>query len=154
MAAILRALMICAGVVALSSAPLRRGARADKERFVIIAHPGVPVQRVEVDALRDLFLRRVRTLDGAPAVPINLPPHSEWRRRFEAAVLRMEPAQVGRYWVDFRIRGHGTPPRTVPTPEIMVRVVSALRGAVGYAPASVVEGSQVKRLQVLGLKQP
>jgi len=50
-------------------------------------------------------------------------------------LLGLAPAEVGRFWIDQRIRGFGHPPRQVTDPAIMLRLVASLKGSIGYLPA-------------------
>jgi hypothetical protein len=127
------------------------GAASPPPPFLVVAHASLGVNAVEVSELRDLFLRRTEALQGQQCVPLNYPSGAELRVLFDDKVLRMTPDQVGRYWVDLRIRGGGRPPRTVPTAEIMLRVVGALRGAVGYVPGDAAIPAGVKILAVRSL---
>ena len=67
----------------------------------------------------------------------------------------MNQDQVGRYWVDRRIRGQGMPPRTAPSQAIVRRVIPLLPGAIGYLSVDQLDGS-VQALTIDGKdhKQP
>lgn len=133
------------------AAPAESGGTAKLPAFLVVANPSVSANAVEIGELRDLFLRRTEVLRGQTCVPLNFPSGSELRILFDERILRMNPDQVGRYWVDLRIRGGGRPPRTIPSSEIMVRVVAALHAAVGYVPGDAVVPPGVKVLEVHAL---
>jgi hypothetical protein len=88
-----------------------------------------------------------RTFQGHPAeyqsgkrlIPLNLPTGTLERQRFDLAVLGMTPDEIGRFWIDQRVRGMAQPPRTAPTPELAVRVVSSFVGAITYTTAELVK---------------
>ena len=88
-----------------------------------------------------------RTFQGYPAeyhpgkrlIPINLPTDAPERRRFDLAVLGLTAAEVGRFWVDQRIRGSSQPPRTVPSAELAVRVALSFPGAITYTTHELVK---------------
>jgi hypothetical protein len=56
---------------------------------------------------------------------------------------------VGRFWVDQRIRDQGNPPVTVKSPQLLVRAVASLAGAVSYSTESLLT-PKVKVLEVDG----
>jgi hypothetical protein len=148
---VLVAAWLCALLVPRAGEPF---VRAEEEALVLIGHPSLGLDRVELAELRNLYLGRTTMLSGRVAIPINYPPRSRWRQLFDRGVLGMGPDEVGRYWVDTRIRGGGRPPRSVPTPDIMVRVIAALRGSVGYVPAQLARSERVTVLRIQGLASP
>ena len=59
--------------------------------------------------------------------------HEEnWHR--SEVILGMGPDRVGEFWVDQLVRARARPPRKLPSPRLMVRVVSQLKGSIGYVP--------------------
>jgi hypothetical protein len=110
---------------------------APSELFVV-AHRRVPVQSLNDAELEAIFLTLRRYWDGSRVIiPFNLTPRSELRIEFDQAVLRMGPDEVGRYWLDRRVRGGAPPPRQAPDPGTLVRLVARLEGAIGYVPLGV-----------------
>jgi hypothetical protein len=102
----------------------------------VLVHSGSAVQRIDAEILADIFGGTRTTMpDGSKALPFNLPPSSPVRVEFDRVVLRMSPHQVGRYWVDQRIRGGSLPPRLVSDPALMAKLIARLPGAIGYVPA-------------------
>jgi ABC-type phosphate transport system substrate-binding protein len=105
--------------------------------LLVIAHPGVPVEQLSRDELAAIFtLSHRRWGSGAPIVPFNADPKAPNRELFDRTVLGMSPDAAARFWVDFRVRGQGTAPRTVPTSTLMARVIARLPGSIGYVPAT------------------
>jgi DNA-binding transcriptional LysR family regulator len=78
---------------------------------------------------------------GQPIVALNLPAGSADRMHFDRAVLRLEPDDVARYWIDRKIRGGEPPPRTVANPMLLVRVVAQLPAGIGYVPVHLLAPS-------------
>jgi hypothetical protein len=108
----------------------------------VIAHPSVPIEAIDRAALAAIFSMTRRSWGGGlSAVPFNYPPENGLRRAFDAAVLGLAPEEVGRFWIDQRIRGFGYPPRQVAEPGIMLRVVASLKGSIGYVPAGTADKS-------------
>jgi hypothetical protein len=112
--------------------------------LAVIAHPLVPAAALKDVELAAVFTAARRTWEGGEAIKLfNLPPQTEARVEFDRVVLKMTPEQSAQFWLDRRIRGEGTPPRQVPSPDLLVRVVAALAGAISYVPEDKV-GKGVK----------
>jgi hypothetical protein len=126
-----RELFALAGVVALEA----RSAGAAAHELVVIVHPGVSEAALSDIELEGIFLTLRRFWQGTRTIiPFNLAPRSDVRVAFDQAVLRMDPEDVARYWLDRRVRGGPPPPRVAPDAATLVRLVSRLEGAIGYAP--------------------
>jgi len=97
--------------------------------------------------LRQLYRGKQVSVSGTKLVPFNHPANSPDRVAFDRIVLGMSPEEVGRYWIDQRIRGGDSPPRTIDSVALLVRVVGALPGAFAY----VREGFSASDLKVVSL---
>jgi hypothetical protein len=129
-----RSLLLWLGVAGLAP----RVARAGTSELVVVVHPSVPRGTLDEFELEAVFLTSKRFWGGSQAiVPFNLPPRGEERVLFDRVVMRMDPDEVGRFWLDRRVRGGPPPPRQAPDPLTVVRLVARLEGAVGYAPVGV-----------------
>jgi hypothetical protein len=107
--------------------------RAESGRLLVIVHPNVPVSSLSHDELESIFtLSRQRWPNGDPIVVFNFPPGTSERTHFDQSVLSMDPEQAARFWIDQRIRGGGSPPRKVPSAQLMLRVIASLPGSIGY----------------------
>lgn len=147
-------LTLCGLLLAVLAGSPSDTVRANGPSFVVIAHPSLQFSEMRANELKNIFLRRAGTLRGNDLVPLNYPKNLPLRLNFDQVVLQMSPEEVGRYWVDFRIRGGGHPPRTISTPELMVRVVAELRNSIGYVPASLANSPHVKIVLVRGITSP
>jgi hypothetical protein len=124
-----------------ASWPLPHDARAQAARplLVVVGHA------TGLTDISSALLRRA--FEGYPAeyqpgkrlLPLNHPTSSSERQRFDRVVLGLNPDEVGRFWVDQRIRSAGQPPRTLPSPELAVRVVLSFAGAITYTTADMVK---------------
>jgi hypothetical protein len=101
-------------------------------------------------ALRSAFLNLPVTYQGQRLLPFNLPSNSTLRTRFDRAVLGLDARSMGQFWVDQRVRDARRPPRDVPNPELAVRVVASLEGAISYVPLELTGTSRVRVLRVDG----
>ena len=126
-------------------------ATADEpDPIVVVVSPGLRVENISLSTLRRLFMaERLRSETGERLVPFNQPVNSRLRREFERRTLGMSPDEVGRHWVDQRIRGDRGAPRTVPTPALALQVIVALPGGITYVRQSQAT-SAVKVLKVDG----
>lgn len=105
--------------------------------LVVVAHAGVPVAGLSEAQLNALFAgTRKHWADGSPVRVFNLTLGSPPRVEFDRVVLKMTPEGVSKYWLDRRIRGEGTPPRQMPTPELACRIVAVIPGSISYVPAN------------------
>lgn len=88
---------------------------------------------ISLAMLRRAFQGEVaHTTDGKRLVPLNHAVGSEERTRFDQAVLGLSPSEVGRFWINRRIRDEAPPPRTLPSADLGVRVVASYPGAIAY----------------------
>ena len=133
-----RALGFVAALLALlAGTPLGPaiGASQAAPGLAVIANNGVPERRLDVDALRAVFLRkRTRWSNGQQVIPLNYPAGHAVRLAFDRAVLGFGAAETARYWIDARIRFGTQAPRTVAAESMLVRVVAQLPGCISYVP--------------------
>ena len=103
----------------------------------VIVHASSKVERLSAYELEALFTRtQTRWDDGTPVIPFSFPAGSEARMLFDRVALRLRPEEVGRFWLDHRIRGLGLPPKQVPSASLMLQVVANLPGGIGYLSAT------------------
>jgi hypothetical protein len=96
-------------------------------------------------ALSDLSLRELKRMyqseqvngpDGTPIIPLNRPVGSPARVAFDQLVLKMDPDEVGRYWIDRKIRGQTGAPKAIPSLDLLRRAVASVAGTLTYLSAS------------------
>jgi len=108
------------------------------EPLAVVVGTKSKIRDVSGGELRRVFLgRSTPSADGVPFKPVNLKSETEPRVRFDRAVLRMDPEEVKRYWVDQKIRGIKPPP-TVGAGAVNA-VLEKVPGAICYLPVSRVE---------------
>jgi hypothetical protein len=128
--------------------PLARTSAAGKPLLVVVAAAS-PIKDVELSALRRAFEGAVAEVGGKRLIPINHPANTPLRVAFDKQVLGLNPEDVGKFWIEKRIRDEGSPPKTVPSPDLAVRIASSLPGAITYCTQEMVNAS-VKVLTVGG----
>jgi ABC-type phosphate transport system substrate-binding protein len=135
--------IVIIGLLAMASAAPVHALR--ETGLAIIVNLQAPAHEMSAIEMETLFTRtQTRWDNGSPIVPINAPPGSGLRVLFDRVVLRLDPDEVGRFWIDRRVRGLGLPPRHFGEPTTIVRVVEKLNGAIAYAPEDLVRGAAVK----------
>jgi hypothetical protein len=118
--------------------PLSSRAGSAPVVLVVVARASA-LRNVSRAELRRLFMRQAEEIDGERLIPFNHPPGTAIRQQFDRLVLGMSEAEMGRYWVDRKLRDESGPPRTVPSSALLRRVVAALPGAIGYLPSDQVD---------------
>src|SRR5262245_4601652 len=142
-------------IVGLAAASLGwRGVRAAEPSrrvaILVIAGPQVRLEDLSLPRLRSLYMSLpVNDAAGTKLVPLNQPPGTPVRVAFDRIVLGMDPDQVGRYWIDRRMRGEGSAPRSVDSPLLLQRLVAKLPGAVAYLKTEPLM-EQVRALRIDG----
>lgn len=109
----------------------------DAEDILVVVHARSRIDQLSAHQLEAIYTRSTtRWDDGSLIIPFNLADSSPTRHRFDQVVLRLTPQQIGRFWLDQRIRGLGAPPKQVPDAALLVKVIERLPGSIGYAPSS------------------
>ena len=118
-------------LVAPSATPLR--AAEAKVRLVVVVAKNQALSDLSLKDLRNLYKGdQISGPDGKRLTPFAMPVHSPERVAFDRAVLGMSPDQVASYWIDRKIRGQSGAPKSVASPELLLRVVAGFEGAIGY----------------------
>lgn len=103
-----------------------------RRALMVVVSSALPVSDIGLDSLRHLFRGNTVTLGGRRLIPFNHTPGAPQRRAFDALVLGLSADDVGRYWIDRRIRGKGQAPRSVPSRKLALALVTKLPGAIVY----------------------
>lgn len=143
------------GVLALVASWQVEAARAasGKPALALVTQKTSSLDELSLREIKRLYLgEHVDTPDGKKLVPINQAPRSAERGEFERLVLRMSPDEVGRFWIDRKIRGQAGPPKAVSSLDLLRRAAAAMPGTVAYLKASEV-GPELKVLRIDG-KRP
>lgn len=123
---------------------------AKNRPIVVIVSGKSPLTNVSLSKLRRVFLARpTEDATGRRFVPFNQPPGSGTRVAFDKLVLDMDEEEVGRFWIDRKIRGQPGAPRAIASVALIRRVVAKLPGAICYIRSNQLDSS-VKALRVDG----
>ncbi len=123
--------------------PLPSGAHAQTNpALAVVVGLKTNLTDISLSMLRRAFQGEVAlTADGKRLVPLNHAVGSEERILFDQAVLGLSPTEVGRFWINRRIRDEAPPPRTLPSADLGVRVVASYPGAITYVNSSAVNAN-------------
>lgn len=114
-------------------------AAADLPDLAVIVHPGAGQTRLDAIELRHIFTGRTKVWpNGKPIARFQYAPNDPLRVAFDQAVLGMGPADVAKFWIDALVRGQAQAPRLIQSPALMVKVIAAMPGAIGYVPKELV----------------
>lgn len=136
-------------VTTLALLPMPSRVRGADQPLLVIAGQTFPTNDISLAALKDAFGGQATTVGGKRIIPINHPLNAPLRVAFDRAVLGLEPAAVGRFWVDRRIRAEGNPPTVASSPELAVRIAASLANAITYANEGMLN-PKVKVLSING----
>jgi ABC-type phosphate transport system substrate-binding protein len=108
---------------------------AEGQKLVVVVAKGSPIKSLTKSQLKRTFLGEAVTEQKVALVPFNSQPGSPPRATFDQAILGMSPAEVGRYWVDRKVRAQSGAPRSLPSMAHVLKVVAKFPGAISYVPA-------------------
>jgi hypothetical protein len=124
--------------LAVGTAP----AGADVEEIAVIVNKSNTVPPMNRSQLGTIFkARSIQFPGGGRASPVNLPPENAVRQEFDWVVLGLKPDEVERFWLDSKIRSGVGSPRKLSPPAAVIHYVGSEETAIGYVPASDVDGS-------------
>lgn len=121
-------------VIGLCFVVLGGAARADGKKLVVVVAKGSAVTNLSRDDLKRCFTGEPVSAGGKALVPFNAAPNTPDRAGFDKAVLGLSPEEVGRFWVDRKIRGQSGAPRSLPSAAHIAKVAAKFPGAIGYLP--------------------
>jgi hypothetical protein len=122
-------------VIGLSLVVLGGAAHADDKKLVVVVAKGSSVTNISRGDLKRCFMSEPVSAGDKTLVPFNASPNSPDRIGFDKAVLGMSPDEVGRFWVDRKVRGQSAAPRSLPSAAHVAKVAAKFPGAIGYLPA-------------------
>lgn len=111
-----------------------RDAYADGKKLVVVVAKGSTLTNISRNDLKRCFTGERVSSGDKTLVPFNAAPASGDRAGFDRAVLGMTPEEVGRFWVDRKVRAQSAAPRSLPSAAHMAKVAAKFPGAIGYLP--------------------
>jgi hypothetical protein len=140
---------LCLAIIAASTATTSAASvdAAERASLAVIVAKNFPIDNLSFGDLKRLYAGTPVVAGGKSLIPITYPKHATERVGFDQSVLGMSADEAGRYWVDRKIRGQSGPPKAVDSPDVVIRVVTKVEGAVGYVrPNAAVQGVKVLRI--------
>jgi hypothetical protein len=125
-------------------------ARADGKKLVVVTAKGSALTNISRTDLKRCFLGESVSGGNKTLVPFNAATATPERSGFDKAVLGMSPDEVGRFWVDRKVRGQGGAPRSLPSAAHIAKVAAKFPGAIAYLPADQLT-TDVQPVQVDGV---
>jgi hypothetical protein len=129
-------------VIVVASVGISRSAISDTppRALVVIVAKGSKIKSLTRAELRRCFSGDTLVVDDQRLIPFNFPTGSIERTTFDRYVLGLSPEQVGRLWVDRKIRGQSQAPRSLPSALHVVKIVAKFPSAISYIPIDQVTG--------------
>jgi ABC-type phosphate transport system substrate-binding protein len=116
---------------------------------MVIVNSANPLESLDRDALRRLFLKQSRNWpDGEEAHPVDQSAASAVREAFSKVVLRQPMAAVNAYWQRQILAGRANPPQVKQSDTEILDFVAADAQAVGYVAPVALLPSGVKVLEL------
>lgn len=126
-------------VVSLFLAPFMVQAAGPSEPLAVVVAKHGALEALSLPDLKRLFMgESIVGPGGQKLIALNRDPKSAERVGFDRSVLGMSPEAVARYWIDRKIRGQSSAPKSIEPAVVLQRVVAKLGGAVGYVRAAEV----------------
>ena len=113
---------------------VERAAAADGKRLVVVVAKGSQVTNISRADLKRCFTGEKFSPNGDTLIPFNASPNTPERVGFDQAVLGMSPDEVGRFWIDRKVRGESSAPRSLPSSAHVAKVAAKFPNAIGYLP--------------------
>ncbi|HEX5656856.1 MAG TPA: hypothetical protein VFX59_06660 [Polyangiales bacterium] len=132
-----------------AAVPWRAPARAAGKPLLVVVAAASPIKDIEFALLRRAFEGAAAEIGGKRLIPINHPAGSPLRVAFDKQVLGLAPEDVGKFWIERRIRDEGSPPKTVPSPELAVRIAGSLPFSITYSTQELINAT-VKAITIGG----
>jgi len=130
---------------------LAAGVRAPAAlELAVVVGTDSPIEAVDLDELRDLYLRRQRLWPGGmSAVPVNLPADDPLRRSFSRRILGRAPNELVGYWNRRYFEGI-RPPLVLQSGRAVCAYLATEPGAVGYVPTDAVDRESCRVVRMIG----
>ncbi len=123
-------------------------ALALQAQVVVIVSAKNPITKLPPGELTQIFLGQTSTFfNGARVEPLDLPSASPLHEAFYQTFVGKTPAQMKAFWAKQSFTGKGDPPRTLPNPGEIVKLVASNPRYIAYVEPSVVNDS-VKVLKI------
>jgi len=113
-----------------------------RAEVVVIGHPGLPVNELDLQKVKDIWLGKIKHLgDNVPVRPVDQSPNSKVRDDFYMKSLDKSPQQVKAYWARVTFTGKDEAPITFSDDAGVRAWVAKHPEAIGYIDSAAVDNS-------------
>jgi hypothetical protein len=137
-------------LIVLAVLLVARSASADGKKLVLVVAKGSQVTNLSRADLKRCFTGEKVSAGGNTLIPFNASPNTPERAGFDQAVLGMSPDEVGRFWIDRKVRGESAAPRSLPSSAHVAKVAAKFPNAIGYLPVDALT-SDIQAVAVDGV---
>ena len=149
---VLLALIVSPLAVAAAGAEDKSARKEAGECIVVVVNRENPVERLELAALRRMYLRQEEKWpNGWSVTAYERPSESGIRRRFSRLVLRKMPEELNEYWMNLRMTRGLKPPPVCQSARLVKEHLARVKGGVGYIFERELDET-VKRIEVKGVE--
>jgi len=125
------------------------------KRLVIVTQKSNALVELSLRDLKHMYLSEQVDGPGGRLIPLQQAAGSPVREAFERLVLKMSPDEVGRFWIDRKIRGQKGAPKAVAPVELLRRVIVSLPNTVTYLNATdLTDDLKVLKVEGQGPQDP
>jgi len=122
---------------------------AEPAGFKVVVHGANTMTEIDVEHLSRIYLKQTASWpDGSEAMPVDMAPDTDLRKKFSKAVHGRKVAAIKSYWQRQIFSGKGIPPMEFNSEEDLLFLISVTPGAVGYVSDSTLLISGVRELRV------
>ncbi len=115
--------------------------------FVVVVSQETPIEAVSLFQLRQIYLGKIKKIQGHSVRPINVRSGDPLRQKFETLVFPKD-FDLEEYWVISKLRGGPDPPLAVRGWGLATAYIAKNPGLLGYIPSE-----KRHQIEALGLKE-
>ena len=119
-----------------------------RAEIVVIVHPDSPLLKLTARDVSDLYLGRIRTVNGERPLVLDVTTDSPLRERFFKSLVGIDLIRLNAYWARLQFSGDTQPPPQLASGQAIVDAVSRNRLAIGYVNADQLKASVRPLLQL------
>lgn len=93
-----------------------------------------PLTSMSIDTAKDVFLKKIDSVDGHKVVPLDLSKDDPIRKEFYRKIANKSPDQILSYWSRLIFTGREMPPQVVSGVEELAFLLSRHPELIGYIP--------------------
>ncbi len=133
--------------------PIGASAQTNDKRIVIITSPETKaIDSVTLEELKSIYVKRLFRLKGTEVIPIQRNPASDLRQAFNRLVLKADEDQMKNYWIEEKLAGRESPPKTFDSLNSVIAFLKKKPGAVSYTFRDDLDAEKLKEVRIVPLK--